>query len=321
MRKKWITLAFVALVSSLMLPVGSLAQVKTVKGAFTSKEVLDNLPYFVGLKMGFFKEVEIDLQPSHFRGGGEVVRGITTRATDIAGTISPAGVMIAISKGEPIKIVSGAGAPLVGVYWVVTADSPIKSVKELKGKKVGFSSPGSVTHTVIQAILKAEGLEKETQIVRVGSPGDSWAAVKNKIVDAGWHVSPAVFPLVAKKEARILINASDYIKHYQQTVVAAMEDVIKRDPEMIRNFLKARAKAVKFIYENPEKTASIWAEELKLPLEATQLAYKDIPRTFFETGAPKSDNLKGSMEEALGAGLKEPLDLNKIVDLRFLPSR
>jgi len=321
MKKKWITLAFVALVSSLLLPVGSLAQLKPVKAALTSKVVLDNLAYFVGLEMGFFKEVGIDLQPSYFRGGGEVVRGITTRATDIAGSISPAGVMIAISKGEPIKIVSAGCAPLVGVYWVVKSDSPLKSVKDLKGKKVGFSSPGSVTHTVIQAILKAEGLEKDTQIVRVGSPGDSWAAVRNGVVDAGWHVSPAVFPLVAKKEARVIIKASDYIKHYQQSVVAAMEDVIKKDPEMIRNFLKARAKAVKFIYDNPEKTASIWAKELKLPVEATQLAYKDIPRGFFETGAPAMQNLKGSMDEAMGAGLKEPLDLDKIVDLRFLPSR
>lgn len=319
MKRRVVLVFLTGFLALMVLPVGGFAQLKTVKVALTSKVVLDNLSYFVGLQMGFFKEVGIDLEPSYFRGGGEVVRGITTRATDIAGSISPAGVMIAISKGEPIKIVSAGCAPLVGIYWVVKAESPLKSVKDLKGKKVGFSSPGSVTHTTIQAILKAEGLEKDTQIVRVGSPGDSWSAVKNGVVDAGWHVSPAVFPLVAKKEARIIINASDYIKHYQQSVVAAMEDVIKKDPEMIRNFLKARAKAVKFIYENPEKTASIWAEELKLPAEATRLAYKDIPRGFFETGAPKTENLKGSMEEAMGAGLKEPLDLNKIVDLRFLP--
>ena len=99
-----------------------------------------------------------------------------------------------------------------------------------------------------------------------------------------------------------------------------MEGVIKRDPDMIRNFLKARAKAIKFFWDNPEKTISIWAEELKLPVEVIQLAYKDIPRDFFETGAPKTENLMGSMDEAIGAGaMKEPLDLKKVLDLRFLP--
>jgi len=319
-KKRPISVALIAWVGFTLLPALACAQLKTVKAALTSKEVLDNLPYFVADKMGFFKEVGIDYQPSYFRGGGEVVRAVTTRATDITGTNSPAALMIAASRGEPIRIVSGSGAPLLGIYWIVKADSPIKSVKDLRGKKIGFSSPGSVTHTTLQAILKAEGLEKETEMVRVGTPGDSWAAIKNGVVDAGWHVSPAVYALIQKKEARIAINGADYIKHYQQSVVAVMEDVIKRDPDMIRNFLKARARAVKFLGGNREKTISIWAEELKLPEEVIWLAYRDIPGSFFETGAPKTENLMGSMQEAIGSGaMKEPLDLKKILDLRFLP--
>jgi len=298
----------------------ALAQLKTVKTALTSKEVLDNLPYFVADKMGFFKEAGIEYQPSYFRGGGEVVRALTTHSTDLTGTNSPAALLIAAAKGEPIKIVSGSGAPLLGIYWIVKAGSPFKSVKDLKGKKIGFSSPGSVTHTTLQAILKAEGIEKDTQMVRVGTPGDSWAAITNGVVDAGWHVSPAVYALIAKKEARILINGADYIKQYQQSVVAAMEDVIKKDPDMIRNFLRARAKAVKFVWDNPGKTISIWGEELSLPEDVIQLAYKDLPRNFFEIGAPKKENLMGSMHEAISIGaMKEPLDLNKVQDLRFLP--
>jgi len=321
MSTRWKTFAAITgLFALLALPLDSLAQLKPVKVALTSKEVLDNVIFFVADKMGFFKEVGIDYQPSYFRGGGEVVRALTTGAAEISGTNSPAGLMIAAAKGEPIKIVSGGEAPLVGIYWIVKMDSPLKSVKDLKGKKVGFSSPGSVTHTTITAILRAEGLEKETQIVRVGTPGDSWASVVNGVVDAGWHVSPSVYNLIQKKEARILINGANYIKHYQQAVVAAMDGVIKRDPDMIRNFLKARAKAIKFFWDNPEKTISIWAEELKLPVEVIQLAYKDIPRDFFETGAPKTENLMGSMDEAIGAGaMKEPLDLKKVLDLRFLP--
>lgn len=310
----------VAGLSFLLLPLGAQAQVKTVKVAATSKDVIDNLPLFVGMRMGFFEETGMKLDVSYFRGGGEVVRAITTRSVDIGATPAASAVLIAVSKGEPLKIVSGSAAPIFGVVWVVPADSPIKSVKDLKGKKVGFSSPGSLTHTVIQTILRKEGLEKDVQLVRVGAPGDSWAAVKNKIADSGWHVSPAVYNLIMKKEARILFDAADYIKDYQQTVVTVMEEVIKRDPEMIRNFLRGRAKAVKFIGENGERTAAIWAEELQLPVEATRMAYKDLKAGYYETRAPKMENLKGTMQEIIDSGaIKSPLDLNKALDMRFLP--
>ena len=316
-------LLFVVLASALLwwvAPPPAEAQLKTVTVAATSKEVLDNLPLFVGTKMGFFGEMGVKVELSYFRGGGEVVRAITTRAVDIGATPAASAVLIAIAKGEPLKIVSGSAAPVVGVVWVVPADSPIKTIKDLKGKKVGFSTPGSVTHTTLQAILKKERLEKDVELVRVGAPGDSWAAIKNKIVDAGWHVVPAVYDLINKKEARILFDAVDYITDYQQTVVAVMEDVIKRDPEMIRNFLKGRAKAVKFMGENGERTAAIWAEELSLPIEVTRLAYKDLKSGYLETGAPKIKNLKATMQEILDSGaIKSPLDLNKTLDTRFLP--
>ncbi len=320
--KRILVLTLILLVGIAVIPGPISAQVKTVKVAMTSKENLDNLPVFVGMQMGFFNEVGQKLDLSYFRGGGEVVRAVTTKSVDLGYTVAASATLIAAARGEPLKIVAGGTAPLVGVVWVVPADSPLKSIKDLKGKKAGFSSPGSVTHIALQTILKAEGLEpdKDVQLVRVGTPGDSWAAIKNKVVDTGWHVNPAVYDLLRKKEARILFDASQYIKKYQQTVVVAMEDVIKKDPEMIRNFLKARGKAVKFIWDEPEKTIALWAEELKLPVETVRLAYKDLPRTTFETGAPKLENLQATLQADIDSGaIKQPPDLQKLIDPSFLP--
>ncbi len=318
MTKSWKLV--VAILVLLGLPFAAQGQLKPVKVAATSKDVLDNLPLFVGERMGFFEEAGMKLDISYFRGGGEVIRAITTHSVDIGATASPSAVFIAVSKGEALKFVSGSGAPMAGLVWIVSADSPIKSVKDLKGKKIGFSSPGSLTHTVIQTVLRKEGMEKDAELIRIGTPGDNWAAVKNKIIDAGWHVSPAVYDLILKKEARIVIDAPKYIDAYQQTIVTVMEEVIKKDPDVIRNFLRARAKAVKFIYESPEKTTSIWAEELKIPVETVRFAFKNLPKGYFEVGAPKMENLKGSMQEVIDSGaIKAPLDLNKMLDLRFLP--
>lgn len=320
MKNRSIILAgILGLFALLVSPLTAQAQ-KTVKVAATSKVVVDNLVQFVGVHMGFFKEEGLKLDISYFRGGGAVVRGITTGSTDIATTPSASAVYIAASKGVPLKIVGGSGAPLAGVVWVVPPSSPIKSIMDLKGKKVGFSRPGSLTHTVIQTALRKVGLDGQVELVPMGRPGDNWAAVKNGIIASGWHVSPVVYKLIAAKEARVLINASDYVKNYQQSVVTVMESVIKKDPDMIRSFLKARAKAVKFISENPEKTASIWAKELKIPESATRLAIKALPKGYFEAEAPKMKNLKAVLDEVMAAGMiKKSIDLNKLLDLRFLP--
>ena len=319
MRRIWVAFALAALaVASAPLP--GLAQPKTVKVALTSKENLDNLPVFVALRMGFFTEAGLAVEPAYFRGGGEVVRAITTRSVDIGATPAASAVLIAAARGEPIKILSGSTAPLVGIVWIVAADSPIKTIRDLRGRKVGFSSPGSVTHVALQNILKEEGLDREVQIVRVGSPGDSWAAIKNKVVDAGWHISPAVYQLLATNEARIVIDGAAYIKRYQQTVVAAMEDVLRKDPEMARSFLRARAKAVKFIADEPDKTIALWADELGLPVAAVRLAYRDLPRGAYEAGAPKPENLAATLAEVQSTGaIKQPPDLLTILDLTYLP--
>jgi NitT/TauT family transport system substrate-binding protein len=304
----------------LVSPPVTFGQLRTVKVGTTSKLVLDNLPMFVGMHMKFFEEVGIKLEPSYLRGGGETVRAMTTRSVEFNASSAAVPVLIAIDKGEPIKIVSSQVGGMVGVHWVVESGSPLKSVKDLKGKKVGFSSPGSLTHLTLLFILKKEGLEKDVQIVRTGSAGDSWAAVKNKVVDVGWHVLPAVYSLIMKNEARTLFRGDDYIKEYQQAVVPVMEEALRKEPELIRNFLRARAKAVRFIKENPERTIAIWAQELELPVEAIRLAYKDLNPDVFETGAPRMENLRGALQEALDVGaIKQPLDLAKTLDLRFLP--
>lgn len=296
------------------------AQLKTVNVALAGKENPDNLPYFIGMRMGFFKEAGIDLKPSYFSGGGDVVRAITSGSASLAGVVAPSAIFIADSRGETVKIVSGNMGPPVGFVWVVKANSPLKSVRDLKGKKVGFSRPGSVTETALLAILKQEKLEKDVQMVPVGTAPDNWTAVVNGILDAGYHTSPDVYYLVSKKEARILFSPIDYLKRYQKTVVAAMEGVIKKEPETIRNFLRARSKAVKFIWSNPDKTIVIWAHELDLPVDVARLAYKDLPRNAFDIEAPKMENLRGSFEEAMGTGaIKVGLDLNRVLDMRFIP--
>jgi ABC-type nitrate/sulfonate/bicarbonate transport system substrate-binding protein len=119
MKRRWKSAILVALMALLVSPAVTFGQLRTVKVGTTSKLVLDNLPMFVGMHMKFFEEVGIKLEPSYLRGGGETVRAMTTRSVEFNASSAAVPVLIAIDKGEPIKIVSSQVGGMVGVHWVV----------------------------------------------------------------------------------------------------------------------------------------------------------------------------------------------------------
>ena len=134
------------------------AETRTVKVALASKVILDNLPIFVGMHMGFFNEVGQKIEPSYFPGGGAVVRAVSTRSVDIGGTVAASATLIAAAQGEPLRIVSSGTAPLVGIVWVVPSDSPLQSIKDLKGKTIAIPTRYSNQYLIIFKGMRDNGL-------------------------------------------------------------------------------------------------------------------------------------------------------------------
>src|SRR5215469_9760296 len=98
----------------------------------------------VGYDAGIFKKHGLDLQIQDFSGGGSrIVQALTANSLDIA--IGAGTQMSFVAKGAPMIAVCESTTTLpyfsIGLPW----DSPIKSVDELKGKKIGVSNPGTLT--------------------------------------------------------------------------------------------------------------------------------------------------------------------------------
>src|SRR3982074_713833 len=87
----------------------------------------------------------------------------------------------------------GAPAPAYGILFAVPTDSPIKSVKDLAGKKVGITRPGSVSHTGLNAALSANGIAGRAELVPVGAAGDGWTVLKTGRIQVTWHTVPDVY--------------------------------------------------------------------------------------------------------------------------------
>ncbi|APX90324.1 hypothetical protein BV394_11790 [Brevirhabdus pacifica] len=301
-------------ISLLALP----APAEVLSVASTRKVIIDNLPFFVADHIKSFEKQGLEIELTHFQGGSEVVRAVTGGAASIA-MVATSAAIIANGRGEKVRLISSWTAPGYGIVYIVPTDSEIKEVKDFAGKSVGISRPGSVSHTGLLPALKAAGVEDSVTVVPVGSPGDSWAAVRNGRVAASWHSAPYVLDLVDSGEARIIFDISEYLKEYAQGSLVANEAFIQENPETVRKFLVAVREAAEFIGSNPEEAAKIGSEAMGVPLEQIQRIISEAPKDFFKVGPIPTANFEGSLAEAVSTGaLKTPPTIEDVSDFSLL---
>ena len=101
-------------------------------------------PYGVALAKGFFAKAGINITGIiSGDGGGASVR--SAMASELGyGDVSPAPAIAAIDQGQDIKITNITSRSLADLVLIVMPNSPLKTAKDLKGKKFGISNPKSL---------------------------------------------------------------------------------------------------------------------------------------------------------------------------------
>src|SRR5579863_4812246 len=148
-------------------------------------------PYAVAMEKGFFKGHGVDVTGVlTSTGGGTSVRN--TLAGDLPfGEVALAAAVEAIRAGQPIKIVCAGAESVADILWIAKPDSPMTSIKDIVGKKIGYTSPGSVTNMLILMAMKAQGIDASTvTLVPAGGIGANLAAVLSGAIDAGMTGEP-----------------------------------------------------------------------------------------------------------------------------------
>ena len=138
-------------------------------------------PIFVAQELGFYKEKNLEVEATVYRGGGPAQEAMAAGAADIL-TNSPMGAALAISKGIKQKVVAAGGTVTPGGWHIIVRkDSSIKSMKDLDGKKIGVTGKGSTTDFF--ALWAAKNANVKVQTIPLGGNG-LLPAIKNSQVDA-----------------------------------------------------------------------------------------------------------------------------------------
>jgi NitT/TauT family transport system substrate-binding protein len=280
------------------------------------------VPYAVAKEKGYFKEAGLDVTGFlTSAGGGTTVRNVLASELPYGDVALPA-VIAAAQQGLELTIVHAGVASVADQVWISRKDDQsIKTVQDLKGKKLGYSSPKSVTDMITSMMLDANGLTGKVERKSIGGVGAGLTALREGAVDMTYVTQPVWAR--EKNNFRLVFNSTDWAPRVMQTVGVVKTDFLKKNPALIRGIIEARRKAVLFIKEHPDESAKIMAKEYKITEADAKAAIQDVasagvywsPGDFDYEGM--ATMLKGlQLVKAVEPG---PFDWSKIVDDSFLP--
>ncbi len=278
------------------LPGGGLAADK-VKLLISTRGPLDCMLPIQAQEEGFFKAENLDVEVTYAQGGAETVQALSTGGVDLSNCVGILSIIAAYGKGAPVRILSNGKRGAGELYWYVRSDSPLKILKDLDGKVLVYSRPGSTTHLVTQFVVKATGIKPK--LVSVGGMASSRTQVMSGQVDTGWASFPFQMDLMKKGEARTLFTgeAATELNDYTIRVVAANTNFLKARRDVALRFMRAYHKALEWMYEHPRPAFQRWATSEKLDPELVMETPKYIPKSTV-TLAPIG-NLDGNIKLAV----------------------
>jgi NitT/TauT family transport system substrate-binding protein len=162
-------------------------------------KLTSSAPIFVGVEKGFFKEFGIEPELVYFQAAAPIATALAAGQLDVGATGLTAALYNIVLGGEQLWIVADKGRewpgyPLVAIVvqrelW----EGGLRSVKDLKGRRIGVTQLGSTFHYHIGNILEKEGLHlSDVKIVPLQAMPATMEALKGKQVDA--ILVPQPFP-------------------------------------------------------------------------------------------------------------------------------
>lgn len=234
---------------------GAAGPEKTSLSIGTSVRDIGFLNVYVADAKGFFKDEGLTVKVLYFRGSGEAVPALAGGVVDLlADSFTTA--IDAYVAGQPIKAIwSLSNTPVYQIY----ARKEIKTVQELRGKKIAVSGIGALSHLITIYMLQRAGMpdaDKAVQYLAVGGPTDRVAALRAGRVDAIPSTIPGSY-LLEEEGFTKLLDLRNLIKEFEYEVFTAKNDFIKANPNTIRAVLRAVIRAGYFIRRNPVEAADI----------------------------------------------------------------
>lgn len=275
-------------------------------------------PAWIAQDQGFFRKYGLDAQLLFVEGGSRTVQTLISGDV-LAAQVAGSSVLQSNLQGSGVVMVAGF---LNTMDYKLIVSRDITRPDQLKGKTMAVSRIGSSSDFATRYALEKYGLapDKDVAIVQIGSQPARFSALESGKI----HGVMIAIPLTAKAKRMGLNTLADLQMlglEYQHTGLAFSQDTIKKQPELVRNVLKAFVESIHFMKTRRQETIGILTKYLKSDdTEALDEAYDSVLNSLIpEKPYPTIKGIQIMLREM---GVKEPAARSarpeQFVDLTFM---
>lgn len=273
---------------------------------------------FVGEGAGHGAWQQLMLRHELFNAGAESIEALSAGVLDSSYLgVTPA--IAAITRGVPVKIYTGGH--MRGMGLVTVADSPIKSVKDLKGKTVSTLGRGSLPDMQLRVTAKEHGIDPDRDFNLVTLPSsDAINALAKGSIDALMNCPewPQVALTTIKGSRMIATDMDGTLWHGPNTqcvVVIVNTTYATKNAAVLKKFLHVHVKASRTMLDQPDKSADIIAKMEGAPPAATKLALSHM----YVTPVPSVESIMKWRDKMVEFGFTpRKVKMANLLDLRPL---
>jgi ABC-type nitrate/sulfonate/bicarbonate transport system substrate-binding protein len=250
---------------------------KAVAGPF------DFVPLDIGLAKGFFKTHGVDVEEIDFDGSAKLQQGLGADAIDVGLGSGPE--LAFVAKGNTDLAIAVFAGPPNSQVLIVRADGPVHSVADLKDKKIGLSTVGSLTDWLVRELSRQQGWGPEgIQGVPLGSESGRTASLRTGTTDGMVIDVATAAKLEKEKIGRIVVHfgsvAPDFIIH----AIFATNKAIADQPDVLKRFLAGWFETINWMRTHKDETVALAAPVMHQDQDIVAMNYDQTMNDFSTTG-------------------------------------
>ncbi|HEX9145345.1 MAG TPA: ABC transporter substrate-binding protein [Candidatus Binatia bacterium] len=227
---------------------------------------------WIAEQKGLFRKQGVDVEVIVTGQGGTAVSALLANDIQTASSAGDALVNAALHGGDTVMI---AGVINKGLQRIMVR-SEIKTPADLKGRKVGVTRIGAVSHSVLLMMLKRWNMSpNDVQVVQVGSSPNMLASLDRGGIDAAVLTIPSMF-VAEDRGYKVLVDLADTDIYYLHTMIATTRRYIKSNRDKLIRYLKGYLEGIAYFKQNRKESLDVVRNKLRLSADQE----RDLERSF-----------------------------------------
>jgi NitT/TauT family transport system substrate-binding protein len=236
---------------------------------------LTTLPVLIGESTGIWKSVGLDVQQFALRGDAQVQQALAAGSVDAAMASGP-GIGF-LTKGVPAMVIAQLVNAPAYYALIVPANTSIKSMADVRNKKVAVSTVGSLTAWLTQQIAVKEGWPQSAiTLVPLGDSKGEAAGAESGAVDAFVTGADTGYDMDVHGKGHVVMTFETIVQHFPTNLLYARTDFINQHPDTVRRFLVGWFRCIAYMRTHKAETVRFTAQAEGLAEEAIAKAYDKI---------------------------------------------